>query len=94
MGVVESFEGKIDSREAPLRPRSPNPGPNDHTGEIADMLATPPLGLESHFDDPSVRCRIGECISQAMHRPLRHRRKQRGVDERLPSVVKLRVRDR
>jgi hypothetical protein len=51
--------------------------------EIADMLAAPPLGLEG-FDDPIVCCRIGECISQAMHQPIRRIRKRRVADVRIP----------
>jgi hypothetical protein len=67
--------------------------PNDHADEIAELLASPILGLESLFDDPGVRGRIGERISQAMHRPIRRRRMQRVADE-AAGVVKPRAQDR
>jgi hypothetical protein len=59
--------------------------PNDHADEIADMLAAPPLGLEGLFDDPSVCCRTGECINQAMRQPIRRIRKRRLADVKVAS---------
>jgi hypothetical protein len=66
---------------------------NDHADEIAELLAPPLLSLESLFDDARVRGRIGECISQAMHRPIRRRRMQRVTDE-TTRVIKLRAQNR
>ena len=67
--------------------------PNDRATEIAAMLAIPPLELEGFFADLGVRSRMGECISQAMLRPVRGGRKQPaiGVTRR---AVKVRTQDR
>jgi hypothetical protein len=69
--------------------RVPNDSPKVRADEIADMLASPPLGLEGLFDDPSVRCRVGERISQAMHKPIWGTRKRRVADARRQCAVKL-----
>jgi hypothetical protein len=58
--------------------------PNDHADEIADMLTPPPPRSEGLFDDPSVCCRVGECVSQAMHQPIRRIRKRRVAHVRVP----------
>jgi hypothetical protein len=56
--------------------RAQNDGPaNDRAAEIANI---PPLGLDVLFADPSVRSRIGECISQAMRQPIRGKSKAAG----------------
>jgi hypothetical protein len=44
---------------------------------IEELLAIPPLSIDDLFDDPTVRCRIGEWISLAMSRAARGRQARR-----------------
>src|SRR5205807_8818059 len=51
---------------------------NERGSDITELLRTfPPLALDGLFDDPNVRRRIGEVISNAMNRPRRLPRRSR-----------------
>jgi hypothetical protein len=51
--------------------------PLDERAEnIADLFARPPPRYDELFDEPNVRWRIGEQISQALNGPNRVRRKR------------------